>query len=362
MNADNNKITVRQTITIFMVSTLSAAIRLFPTDCAKISGQAAWLAPLYAAPPLLLLFYLLSSMFKKSGVNNLGEAFELSLGKAAGKALLALYLLWMIILYLLYIRYYSERLLSTIFPNTDIRFFMLVMMLLIFMSARGRLEVFARFTELAFLIFTVIMALFFLLLIPGIKAENLLPITFFDLLPSAKAAYPILGIWGYIILLFFFGNDILNKDQVRNLAIKSTIFLAATNILIIATVVGSIGPKVVERMPIPFFSAIKTISLMETFDRMESILLSVWIVSDFIVITTFAFIISHILKQLFSTRETKYLASPLAFLGYSGSQFLAPNRFELAVFSSRIGLLINIITCYAIPFIIFAVGKIRRKL
>jgi hypothetical protein len=115
-------------------------------------------------------------------------------------------------------------------------------------------------------------------------------------------------------------------------------------------------------MPVPFFSAIKAITLMETFDRMESVLLSVWIVSDFIVITTFAFIIFYIMKQLFGTAETKYLASPLAFLGYSGSQFLASNRFELAVFSSRLGLLINIATCYAIPFIVFVVGRIRKKL
>jgi hypothetical protein len=237
---------------MFMVSTLSASIRLFPTDCAKIRGQAAWLAPLYAAPPLLLLFYIISSIFKKNGAKNLGEVFELSLGKAAGKALLAIYLLWMIMLYLLYIRYYSERLLSTIFPNTDSRFFIIVMMLLIYMSSRGRLEVFARFAELAFLVFTVKMSLFFILLMPGIKAEHLLPITFFDLMPSAKAAYPILGTWGYLILLFFFGNDILNKDQAKNYSVKITIFLAAMNMLIIATVVGSIGPRWSSGCPYPF--------------------------------------------------------------------------------------------------------------
>ena len=87
--------------------------------------------------------------------------FELTLGKVLAKLLLCLYFLWIFLLFFLYIRYYAERLLSSIFPDTDLRFFVIVMMLLVFMAARGRLSVIARFSELSILIMTAIIAVLF---------------------------------------------------------------------------------------------------------------------------------------------------------------------------------------------------------
>ncbi len=62
----NNKITARQTVIIFLVSTLSAAIRLFPSETAEISEEAAWLTPLVAVLPLSLIFFVLDRIFRDS--------------------------------------------------------------------------------------------------------------------------------------------------------------------------------------------------------------------------------------------------------------------------------------------------------
>jgi spore germination protein (amino acid permease) len=326
------------------------------------SRKAAWLAPLMSYMPLLVLFGALTSMFKKGRAQSLGDVFEFSIGKPAGKALLVFYLLWCVILYLLYIRYYAERLLSTIFPNTDIRFFIFVMMPLVFMAARGRFEVFTRFAELFFLVFTVIMSAFFLLLLPSVKLENLYPVTLYDLFPAAKAAYPVLAIWGYALLLLFFGEKVADKDKLSGHGKKAALFLVIMNTLIIVTVVGTIGTKVVQKMPIPFFSAIKAITVMETLNRFESVLLSMWVVSDFIVITVFALIIMRILERLFDAADVRQLSSPVALLGYSGSQYFTENRAELSAFSGKIGLAGNLIFCFLIPLAVFVIGKLRKKI
>ncbi len=360
--SNNKKITVRQLVVMFMMSNLSATIRLLPTECAKISGRAAWLTPLISALPLLMLFSILTSMYKKENVRNYGDVIEFSVGKIAGRVLLVIYLIWCVILYLLYIRYYAERLLSTIFPNTDMRFFILVMMLLVFMATRGRTEVLARFAELFFLIFNFIMIMFFIMLLPSVKLENLYPVTYYDILPAVKGTSPILAIWGYITLVLFLGEKVVDKNQLIKRGRRYTLFLAVMSTLIIITVVGSIGYKVVPKMPIPFFSAIKAISVMEALNRIESILLSVWVVSDFGVITVFAMIIMHILKHLFNVSEVKYLSSPIALLGYSGGQFFTDSRAELGTFSSKIGIASNLVLCFAIPFVVFFIGKLRRKI
>lgn len=360
--SSNSKITSRQLVIMFLMSTLSAAIRVLPTECSRHGGRAAWLAPLIGMVPMLILFSMLTSMFKKENVTNLGDVIELSVGKIAGKILLVIYLCWCIILYLLYIRYYAERLLSTIFPSTDIRFFLLVMMLLVFIATRGKFEVMARFAELSFLIFTVVVIVFFIMLFPSVKIENLYPVTYYDLFPAAKAAYPALGIWGYITLLLFFGERVTDKNQLIKHGRKTSLFLGVMSMLIIISVAGTLGYKVVQNMPIPFFNAVKAISIMEALNRVESILLSMWVVSDFIVISVFALINMQILKQLFALPDVKYLSSPIALLGYSGGQFFTESRAELTAFSSHIGFTGNLIFCFIIPFIIFVIGKLRRKI
>jgi hypothetical protein len=86
--------------------------------------------------------------------------------------------------------------------------------------------------------------------------------------------------------VLFLGEKVVVKEPANlNAAGGILCFFLFMSTLIIITVVGSLGYKVVPKMPIPFFSAIKAISVMEALIRIESILLSVWVVSDFGVIT-----------------------------------------------------------------------------
>ncbi len=362
MLVGKNKVTIRQAFIIFIVSTLSPAIRLFPTDCARLGEEAAWIAPIISAVPLLLICVVLNAFFKNQNAANLADVFTLSLGKIAGKTVISFYLFWSVILYFLYIRYYVERLMSSLFPNSDMRFFIITIMIVVYLAARGKIEAFARFSELSFLVFTVVLTIFFILLIPNVKMSNLFPLTYHDIIPAAKATYPVLGIWGYITLVFFLGENIMDKDRINKIYKKSVLFIAVMASLTVLFVVGSLGYKVVQRMSLPFFNATKLITVMETLDRLESVLLAIWVVADFIVITLFVIIIMHIMKSLFSVSESKYFASPVILFGYVGSQFLTSNRFEFELFSNTVGLTGNIVVCFIIPAIVLVIGKLRRKI
>ncbi|MDR3278331.1 MAG: GerAB/ArcD/ProY family transporter, partial [Oscillospiraceae bacterium] len=126
-------------------------------------------------------------------------------------------------------------------------------------------------------------------------------------------------------------------------------------------VVGSLGYKAVERMAMPFFSATKLINVMQSFDKLEAVLLSVWVVSDFIIITVFVFFITHVLQKLFNTPDSKHLATPVVFFGYIGGVFLAASRFEMETFSnSNFTLTMNITTGFILPILVLAVGKLRK--
>ena len=113
---------------------------------------------------------------------------------------------------------------------------------------------------------------------------------------------------------------------------------------------------------LPFFLSVKMISFIETLDRFESVLMAVWIICDFLIITFFAFVLKGVLKHLFCVTKTKYYAAPLALAGYVGSQYIASTRFELETFSRMIAMPMNIALCFAVPLVVFFIAKVRRKI
>ena len=308
------------------------------------------------------MMLLSGTILKSDKMVNLGDVFDLTLGHFFGTIIRFIYLIWLFILYFLYIRYYAERLVTSIFKNTDIRFFILVMILVVFMAIRGRLEVFIRFCEIAFLIFTAITIMFLLLLVPSVKIDNIYPLTDRHILPAIKSMYPVFGLWGYITFFMFLGDHIKDKNLITNYRKKYTIFLTITTVALLIVLIGSIGYKIIMRMSLPFFGANKVISFAESFDRFESVLLSAWVITDFIIISSFAFMIMHATKGIFKMTNVKYLSFPLALAGFYGSLKLAGSRFEIEVFSREVGLLINIILCIIVPVILLGIGKLRKKI
>ena len=129
MLQSKNQITVRQLMIMFCVSIFSPAIRLMPGIGSELGREAAWVSPILSSAVLFTLFLVLERLFKNKKSKDIIEVYDMVLGKFFSYPLRIFYLFWTFILYFLYIRYYAERLLTSIFRTTDIRFFILVMMI-----------------------------------------------------------------------------------------------------------------------------------------------------------------------------------------------------------------------------------------
>jgi spore germination protein KB len=362
MHKCNGKITVRQVYLLFILSTLSPAIRLFPTSCSKDAKTAAWVAPIISVVGFIILYLTINELFKRKNINNLSDVFRAVLGNAVGRILLSIYLIWCIVLYCLYIRYYAGRLMGSIFPDSEIKFFIVVMMAIVFMAARGKIETFMRFSEFSLMLFTIVLVLLSVILLPEVKLGNIYPVTFHDAVPAGKAGIDVFAVWAYLLLPFFFGDLIINKDQIKKYGKQAAAFLVIMTVILLITVVGSLSYSVASRMALPFFNAVKLITFIETFDRFESIVLAMWVAADFVLISFFAIVIINIIKNLFSIQETKYLATPVVLLGYVGGLYISAARFEREVFSTQFAKFANVVLFFAVPIIILAIGKMRKKL
>ncbi|MCL2408647.1 MAG: spore germination protein [Oscillospiraceae bacterium] len=356
------KISTRQVYIMFILTTLSPAIALFPSFVARHGSAAGWIAPIAASVGLIAVIAVLHGLFKSGRFADLHGVFGGTFGKWSAKPLLTVYLLWTFALFLLYVRYYAERIVASMFTSVNPDFFIISMLIVVFFASRAKLSAIARFSEVAILVFAVIFAVFFVSLIPTLRAIHVLPVTHYDAVPVLRSAYPIVSVWGFITLFFFLGEHI-EKPDLKSFAKKAVLILSVATALMIFLVVGSLGPDTAARMPWPFFSAAKLIDIMQSFDRLEAVLSSIWVIADFILITVFVFIITNIVKKLFNLRESRYLTGPVAMLGYAGSLLLAANTRELELFAaSSTTHAVNLVLCVGVPVLALAIGKMRRAL
>lgn len=362
MLAAKGKISTRQAVILFFMMTLSPAIRLFPGLAAREAGKAGWLAPVAAVIPMILLILLVHSFFKENKEASLSDIYNKVIGKVAGKILCFLYLIWVLILLALYVRYYAERLLSSIMPHTSISFFIISMLILVFFAVRSGLIPLARVNEVFFGIFLIMMLITFVLASPGIKYRNFMNVSYLDTLPVIKASHTITAIWGYFLFIFFFGDKINDKENIKRFGFQGVLAAFVVATLILITTIGTIGPNLMPRISLPFFMVVKNISIFETLERLESIIISLWVISDFVTISVFTYISISLIKSIFNLSETKTLVGPVTLFAYIGSLYFFKDIFQLEAFSSNIALPVNTTLTFIIQIIIFAVGKLRKKI
>ena len=339
----------------------SPSMRLYPAIAAKFGRQAGWLTPIFIAPIFLCLIYIMQSLFKNNREANLSDIIFKVFGRILGSVLIFLYLLWALINLGIYVRYFAERFLAALLPDTPMILFIITILAATFYVLQKGIVYISRTAEFLFTIFTVIFVVLFLFIVKDIKVINLFPITYHDFLPLLKSTYSNLGLWGSFTPIFFLGDKINDKEHIRRFGLQSAIYLVITTIMISLQTIGVYGYSVIERVSTPYVFVIKSISILQTIERIESVAVISWIIVDFIAISFILYIIACIMKSFFSLSDEKPLLSPIVIFGYTFAQYIASDRFELVKFSETFSAPMSIFFGFVSPLIILIVGKIRKK-
>lgn len=356
-----NKISTRQLLILFIMTGAPSIIRIVPSVMAEVSKQASWVSnivfSILAIPFLYILFKLLSIDKDAS----LDDAYAKIIGKTATKILMVIYMVWIFIVAALNLRYFAERFASSILIEAPIAFFMATLLSFVYIVTRKNIEYFARFSEI-FIIFFVIFIIGILTIpLTEVKITNLLPVTTKDIIPILKSTYAEFGLFSYITFIAFLGDKISDKQNMQKYIIKLPINMFLINTALVINTIGIFGAKATTTFSMPFFIFLKNINQFVVIERTESIFISLWIATDFTIITTFLFILTKINRKLFGLKCRKEIVTPLIFGIYIFSQYISNNVFELKRFSEEIALYVNIVLGLIIPIIIYIIGKIRKK-
>jgi len=361
MQYDNNKISVRQLLIIVVVATFAPLIQVVPRLMGGAAGAAGWVSILLSFGFYAIFILMLARMFRKTQAVDLYDLFTKTVGKFLAKIITVIYGVWTFVLIAFYLRSFAERFMASILPNTPLFFFLAILLAICALFAYGKFESFARFAELSLYLFALIFVFLFAVSAPTIEVTNLLPVTTLDAVPILRGSLIIMGIFSYLTFGLFLGGGVSAMDGMKKHGIKSGICLTIAALITFAITIGILGVNWASSSNLPFFTAVRTIRLLNVVERLEAIFLTFWVLADLVIVSLFIYVFINILKKLFPLTNPKKLTAPTILGAYLLSVSITSNFFELNQFSAEVQIPVNIILGIAVPALVFVIGIVRRK-
>lgn len=363
----NDSISRRQAVAIGFVALLSPLIRRFPRTMAEQIGRSAYLSVLFSVIPLTLMFLLYRWIFsrQKAGTG-LADIFCLSFGKGVGRAVCILYALWFSFYAGFLLRSGADRFIITVFHGASAWIFIISMLLLCLPAALGQVRYLGR----SAMIFRPLMAAVLLLItVSGflsIDLSPLLPVTASDLLPNAYGALETANVLAVVFYLAFLRRNIEGKFRCRDY-LGWGICLLLILFLITTACIGMFGAHLTGKLTFPFFMLVRDVGALGSLERIEPMVIAIWVFSDFVIISLLLYLAGTLLGFGFGMPNSgkpgrQWLTAAGAAASCVTALFCAKSLAAFRFLSEDLVPLLNAVFVFAIPLICAVTGKVRKKL
>ena len=325
-----DRISLRQLLTLTFAALLSPAIQVLPGATALRAGEAGWLATLAALPALLGLCWLLwGGLRKGSGGTGLPDAALELLGPVLGRLVCLVCLLWGVYLLAANARQVSLRFLTISYRNGPMVLFLLALLGVTFWLVRKPVRALARAGEVFFLALAAGLALSLALGAFQVDTANLLPVWVEDLPAVGWATLPVLGLLGYVVFAACLGGHVVAQERGRRKILRWAAGLCLTLTALQVVCLGNFGPGLAARMDTPFFMMVKGIGFEGTFQRMESVIIALWVLSDLALLSLLACACSQLARAGFAIQKRRSAVLPILLAAAAGAVGLFPDAFAL---------------------------------
>lgn len=360
MELTNGKISVRQATCLLLLGLGAPSLRVIPNYVSIYSKQASLLTPIVASLLTILLIYTWANLFDKTKEGSLYEIYQKTFGNIICNIFTVVYLIWTIALTSLYLRMYGERVLGAILFNANFPTILAIMCILIYFVINQRIDGLGRSAEilLSILLFVFIGA--FIFVFPNIKLENIYPVTYYDTLPILKGSFPVLALMCYITIVTILGDKIADKQSIKKIGVKVILFFALLLIILIAVTVGLFGYRMTEQFIFPYFSTLKSIKIMESIERVESLVISTWISCDFAIVALFSLASLTLIQKLFKMKSYKKISFWFMLFIFLLTISSTTNVYKIEYWTRVVAVPVNVILFWGVPILAWIVGKCRK--
>lgn len=309
----NKKLEKKQVICMLVNLICIKMIMTYPRIMAEKIANASWLNIIYVALAALLLFFIITKLYK-SEYGNPVEAAE-KIGGKWFKRLTGVIFSIMLILNMSYItRAYPEMVKTVLLIETNMSVIVIMYILAIAAGAYFSIESIARIHAIFIPLSAFVLIGFFLLSLPYCRINNLMPIL-------GNGPYSIFGsglffvsIFSDLIVLSFLMSDMKTKRDIKNSGYTSIIISAVVSLFIMGTYNLIYPYPISTEFLFPVYQISRLVRVGNFFQRLEAFFQLVWSIGMYLYASLYICIISKIIVQSFDLKFHRPLIFPIAII------------------------------------------------
>ncbi|GMQ56360.1 endospore germination permease [Vallitalea sediminicola] len=357
---ERGKISYKQLISIIVMTISPTAILYLPTLTYKEAKQDGWISILLVTVYAVFIAYIIINLNKMFEGKTIIQYSEAIVGKYAGKVISFLYCILYIHLNATVIREFSEVLAGPFMPETPLLFFTIGIMLPSIFGVYKGIEVIGRTAQIIFPIFIGAVLIIILLGINDMDFSRLQPILAEGYKPILKGASRQISWFSQTIILTIIMPFINIPKKAGKMTYIAIVIVSLLIVLVNISIVITFGEEV-ELMNYPFLSFARYISAVEFIERLDSIIMFLWIGGVFIKIAVLHYCAVIAISQLFNVKDYRILSIPVGAMLIILSNTLWGSLTELKESIKLINIPFNTMVQAGIPTVLIVIEKIKRR-
>lgn len=358
---EDGRVNNRQAALLLTTVVISTAVLFVPSITAEAAKQNGWISLLLVATAYGLLVALV--VVKLGGLfpgQTVVEYAPRIMGPVLGKLVGIGYILWFVHINAIIVREFGDFLLSAFMPETPLMAFNIVLLILAAWGVKGGLEVICRAGEWVFPLFITSLVIIFLGLIPDYDWSNLLPVMEEGIRPVLLGGLAPAGFRGEIVIMLMF-LPYINHHKKTGRYLAVTVVLLGVLLALTTVMTSAVMGGLTQYLTFPTFSLARFVSIAHFIERMEALILVMWVAG--VTLKAAAFYYAGVLgaAQLLGLRDYRSLVLPMGLIVAVWSQSLFQNTRELVTWLTTIWPTYSYTFELVIPLLLLLVAALRKK-
>lgn len=350
---------------LIFVFIIGNSILLYVQPVIQAVRQDAWISCLIAVVPAMIATVIAA----KAGLFNPASSFlgncRRLLGKWPGTVVVLIYLSHWLTAVGSIVKYATDFIVILLLPNTpNIAFFVSLLVVAVYAVMAGGIESLGKLGEVFGLICIISLLAIFLMLIPSIQWQNLLPVYVDNgwLAIVRASIYPMAFkaevAWIVAVIPF-----LAKPEKAVRTALWSLAAVSLFGTVTLLFVIWVLSPEVAALQLYPTFDTNSFISIMNFIQNLEIVLMVIWLLSVFLRMCLYMFLAAHTSAELFGMRKWHRMIGVVAIWALIQAWVMLTFKIDvLPILSNTFLTYIFPVTLVILPLLLLITGWIRQMI
>ncbi len=358
----NDKISIRQMISILIMDIFGTSIIVLPQKAAILANQNAWLLVLLTTVLALVSTYLITTLCQQETTLNFYQHTKKNLSTPIAYIIMLVFVLKNILIISYELSVFTSMTSQILLPTRSLVVIFGSMILISAYCAMQGIESRARLSEI--LVVLLLASLIFSLIITSIEADftNILPVQIHMDTPYLKYSLSLIFVFMGLDYLYLMYPYVTEKNRYRKGGLVAISILGFLMVVITIIATANYNYLTLQEQRWPVIDMISEVNLVGSyFERQDALIMSFWIMGVFSSVTAGLYYSSVILMDLIPKAKTNYVIAFCAIACFLITDLLMGIEVkDILVLKVIIGLMIFFM--FIFPVLSLSIAFFKRRL